>query len=157
MKRDLNFWMIQAPGWALLIYLIHAQAIPAFDYETGVAMGTQEPAEVVSEVGTAFWYGFAFGDLVTYIPILAIGLIGHWKSKGWGRIILAAALGITIYWPVVCLAAVVAARKADGWYLADETPYWIVLPLIVLWSSWGLWRLAREAGTYVIGNESKGH
>ena len=41
-------------------------------------MGTQEAAEVVSEVGVAFWYGFAFGDLIAYIPLLAIGLIGYW-------------------------------------------------------------------------------
>jgi hypothetical protein len=54
MKRDIDFWLIQAPGWLLLIYLVYAQAIPAFNYETGVAMGTQEPAEVVSDVGVAF-------------------------------------------------------------------------------------------------------
>ena len=143
MKRDIKFWAIQAPGWLLLFYLIYAQAIPAFHYETGVAMGTQEPAEVVSQVGVAFWYGFAFGDLVTYIPLLAAGLIGFWKGRGWGRIILAAALGITIYWPIVCLAAVVAAREASDWKLVNETPYWTVLPLIVLWSAWGLWRLTR--------------
>ena len=65
MKRDFNFWLIQGPGWFLLLYLIYAQAIPAFNYETGVIMGTQEAAEVVSEVGVAFWYGFAFGDQKT--------------------------------------------------------------------------------------------
>jgi len=54
-----------------------------------------------------------------------------------------AALGVTIYWPVVCLAAVVAARDAPGWNLVNETPYWIVLPLITLWGAWGLWRLTR--------------
>ena len=114
MKRDVNFWLIQLPGWLLLFYLVYAQAIPAFDYDTGVAMGTQESAEMITEVGTAFFYGFAFGDLVSYIPLLAIGLIGHWIGKMWGRVILAAALGITVYWPIVCLAAVVAARDAAG-------------------------------------------
>ena len=143
MKRNINFWLIQTPGWLLLLYLIYAQAIPAFNYETGVIMGTQEAAEVVSEVGVAFWYGFAFGDLVAYIPLLAIGLIGYWLGKGWGHLILGAALGITVYWPIVCLAAVVAARDATGWNLANETPYWIVLPLITLWGAWGLWRLTR--------------
>jgi hypothetical protein len=54
-----------------------------------------------------------------------------------------AGLGVTIYWPVVCLAAVVAARDASGWNLVNETPYWIVLPLITLWGAWGLWRLTR--------------
>jgi len=143
MKRDFNFWLIQGPGWFLLLYLIFAQAIPAFNYETGVLMGTQEPAEVVSEVGVAFWYGFAFGDLIAYIPLLAIGLIGYWLGKSWGHVILGAALGVTVYWPVVSLAAVVAARDASGWDLVNETPYWIVLPLITLWGVWGLWRLTR--------------
>ena len=69
-KRDITSWLIQGPGWLLLLYLVYAQAIPAFNYETGVAMGTQESAEVVSDVGVAFWYGFAFGDLLAYIPFL---------------------------------------------------------------------------------------
>ena len=143
MKRDINFWLMQAPGWLLLLYLIYAQAIPAFNYETGVIMRTQETAEVVSEVGVAFWYGFAFSDLIAYIPLLAIGLIGYWLGKSWGHVILGAALGVTVYWPIVCLAAVVAARDASGWNLVNETPYWIVLPLITLWGAWGLWRLTR--------------
>jgi len=143
MKRDINFCLIQVPGWLLLCYLIYAQAIPAFSYETGVNMGTQESAGVVSDVGVAFWYGFAFGDLIAYIPLLAFGLSGHWTGKRWGHVLLGAALGVTIYWPVVCLAAVVAARDAPGWNLVNETPYWIVLPLITLWGAWGLWRLTR--------------
>ena len=60
-----------------------------------------------------------------------------------GRVVLGAALGITAYWPVVCLAAVVAARDAAGWNIGDETPYWLVLPLITLWGIWGLWRISR--------------
>jgi hypothetical protein len=143
MKRDINFWLLQVPGWLLLCYLIYAQAIPALNYEAGVTMGTQESADVVSDVGVAFWYGFAFGDLIAYIPLLAIGLIGYCIGKSWGHIVLGAALGVTIYWPVVCLAAVVAARDASGWNLVNETPYWIVLPLITLWGAWGLWRLTR--------------
>ncbi len=143
-KRDINFWSIQVPGWLLLLYLVYAQAIPAFNYETGVTMGTQEPARVVTDVGVAFWYGFAFGDLVAYIPLLAVGLIGTWSASTWGHLILAGALGITIYWPIVCLTALVAARNASGWNLSNETPFWIVLPLIALWGAWALWRLSRE-------------
>lgn len=144
MKKSIGFWAIQGPGWLLLIYLIYAQAIPAFDYDLGVAMGTQEPAEQISDVGVAFWYGFAFADLITYIPLLAVGLVGYWLGLMWGRIFLAAALGITVYWPVVCLAAVVAARDAAGWNLSDEISYWFVLPVISLWGAWGVWRLARQ-------------
>ena len=72
MKRNINYWLLQIPGWLLLLYLIYAQAIPAFSYDLGVAMGTQESASQITEVGAAFWYGFAFGDLITYIPLLAV-------------------------------------------------------------------------------------
>ena len=144
-KRGFTFWALQIPGWLLLLYLVYAQGISAFGYELGVAMGTQESAKVITEVGAAFWYGFALGDLLTYIPILCVGLIGHWRGKHWGQIALAAALGITVYWPVVSLAALVDARNAAGWNISGEGPYWVVCLLIAAWGAWGLWILLREA------------
>lgn len=144
-NRGLSFWGLQITGWLLLAYLIYAQGITAFGYDIGVSMGTQEPVEKITEVGAAFWYGFAFGDLVTYIPILLAGLIGHLLSKRWGRILMSAALGITLYWPVVCLSALVDARDAAGWNIGDETPYWVVLPLIAVWGIWGLVVILRES------------
>ena len=145
--RGISFWLLHGPGWLLLLYLVYAQAIPAFSYDLGVSMGTQEPAEQITAVGVAFWYGFAFADLVVYIPLLALGLMGHWLGRAWGRIMLVAALGISAYWPVVCLAAIVAARSAPGWNLGDETAFWIVLPLITAWAAWGLWRMFVELKT----------
>ena len=144
MNKTSSFCALQVFGWLLVVYLIYAQAIPAFDYELGIAMGTQESPEVIGEVGVAFWYGFALGDLIVYIPLLVVGLVGFWIGTTWGQVLLAAALGITVYWPVVCLAAVVAAREAAEWKIADETPYWIVLPVIALWGAWGLWYVSRE-------------
>ena len=143
-ERQLQFWTVLGPGWLLVAYLIYAQGIPAIDYDLGVTMGTQESAAVITEVGTAFWYGFAFGDLIVYIPLLTAGLVGYGFGTAWGRPVLAAALGITAYWPVVCLAAVVAARGADGWALGNETAYWIVLPVITIWGAWGIWLLNRR-------------
>ena len=142
--RSVEVWLVQCPGWLLLVYLIYAQAIPAFDYEFGVQMGTQEPASAITEVGVAFWYGFALGDLVTYIPLLFFGLLGHSFSRSWGRTVLGAALGITVYWPVVSLAAVFTARGAPGWQLASEAAYWVVLPVIALWAAIALWWVASE-------------
>jgi hypothetical protein len=137
-------WWLQIPGWILLVYLVYAQAIPAFDYELGVRMGTQEPAHRITEVGAAFWYGFALADLIIYIPLLGAGLIGHWLARPWWRAILGAALGITVYWPVIVLVTAVAARNAPGWEI-DETAYWIVLPVIATWAMWGLFFIARTA------------
>ncbi len=143
-RHDRAFWIVQVPGWLLLLYLIYAQGIPAFGYEFGVAMGTQEPVKTVTEVGTAFWYGFALGDLLTYIPILALGLVGHARGRPWGGVVLAAAAGITIYWPAVCLVTLVDARDAAGWGIDDETPFWIALPVVATWGAIALGMLARE-------------
>ena len=145
MSRGIERWWLQVPGWLLLIYLVYAQAIPAFDYELGVRMGTQESAQAITEVGAAFWYGFAFSDLVIYIPLLGAGLIGQLLVRTWWRVVLGAALGITMYWPIVVLATAVDARDASGWNI-DETDYWIVLPLIAVWALFGLFLLARTAG-----------
>ena len=139
-RRDM--FLVQIPGWLLLLYLVYAQVPAAFDYELGVLMGTQEPVDKISEVGVAFWYGFAFADLVVYIPILAVGLIGFRLGVRWGRALLGAALGITVYWPVVVLAAAVDARDAAGWTV-DDTPYWIVLPIILVWALFALLRITR--------------
>lgn len=146
-KRGAEFWAIQLPGWALLLYLSYAQAPAAFSYDLGVRMGTQEPADMITTVGTAFWYGFSFGDLVVYIPLLIAGLIGHWLDRRWTPAVLGSALGITVYWPIVCLAAVVAARGAPGWHLPGETDYWVVLPIIAAWGAFGLWRIVRRQST----------
>lgn len=144
-RYSLSFWILQVTGWLLFAYLVYAQGVTAFGYHIGVRMGTQEPVETITEVGAAFWYGFALGDLLTYIPLLLAGLIGHFHDRAWGRMLFAAALGITLYWPIVCLITVVDARDASGWSIPDETPYWIVLPLIALWGAWGLWVLMRES------------
>lgn len=143
-RKGVSYWALQIPGWLLLIYLIFAQGISAFSYDIGVEMGTQEPLEMVTEVGAAFWYGFAFGDLLIYIPILLIGLIGHFRLLQWGNIFMSAALGITIYWPVVCLSAMFDARDAQGWNIVNEAPYWVVLPLITVWGLWGLISILRS-------------
>jgi len=141
---ELRFWSIQCPGWLLLAYLVYAQGITAFGYEIGVRMGTQEPASEITEVGAAFWYGFALADLVFYIPILALGLLGHLRRTRWGQVLLGAGLGITVYWPIVCLAALVDAREAAGWNLTDEAPYWIVCLTIAAWGAWALIALLGE-------------
>lgn len=140
----MRIWVMLGGGWLLVVYLIYAQAISAVSYELGVAMGTQEPVQQITEVGVAFWYGFAFGDLVVYLPLLILGLIGYQRKAYWGRILFGAALGITIYWPIVCLAAVVDARGAVGWNLEGERDFWLVLPLIAAWALWALWRVLMD-------------
>lgn len=130
---NFSFLVIQLPGWGLFLYLVVAQCPAAFSYSLGVRMGTQEPAEQITKVGTSFWWGLAFADLIFYAPLLGLGLVGHFWGADWAPIVLGGALGVTIYWPIVSLATIRAARNAPGWSLPKERQYWIVLPLITLW------------------------
>ena len=58
------------PVGLLYSYLVVAQYVSAFEYSLGVRTGTQEPADRITEVGVAFFSGFAGADLV-YTPLLA--------------------------------------------------------------------------------------
>lgn len=138
MSGQFAFWFIQGPGWLLVLYLAATQCVSAFSYDFGVRIGAQEPVEYTTRVGQAFWWGFAVGDLLFYVPVLALGLIGQILGASWAAPLLAAALGITVYWPIVCLAAVKDARGAPGWTPPNERPFWVVLPLIAGWALAGL-------------------
>ena len=129
------FWIVQLPGWMLFAYLLVTQCTAAISYSLGVKMGTQEPAERVTEVGVAFWKGYAGADLVFYTPLLGIALVGHFLRTSWAELSLAAALGITVYWPIACLWTVKSARGAKGWDLPKEAQYRVVLPIIALWGA----------------------
>lgn len=141
MQTGIGFWIVQGPGWALFLYLVVAQCTAAFSYQLGVKMGTQEPAEQVTAVGAALFWAFAFADLIFYTPLLGLGLIGHLYGQDWTLIVLGAALGITVYWPIVSLATVTRARNAPGWSLSKERQYWVVLPVITLWGFAGMYIL----------------
>ena len=78
------------------------------------------------------------------------------RVKKWGQIAMAAALGITVYWPIVCLAAMVDARGAAGWKLPTEAPYWIVLILIAVWGAWGLFMIVRQSQTSALQDAGDG-
>lgn len=143
MTGSLEFWTLQLPGWLLVLYLLVAQCTAAFSYQFGVRIGTQEPAARITEIGVAIFWGFALADLVFYTPLLALGLAGRLAEATWSGVVLGAALGITVYWPIVCLATVARARNAPGWTLPKERDYWIVLPLIALWGFWALFLMLR--------------
>lgn len=139
------FWVLQVPGWLLFFYLLATQCTAAVSYAIGIKMGTQEPAEQITEVGVAFFKGYAGADLIFYTPILGLGLFGHYLGTSWSLVVLSAALGVTVYWPIACLWTVRAARGAEGWDLPKEEQYWVVLPMIAGWGALGLILLLLES------------
>jgi hypothetical protein len=137
---SLRLWLVEIPGWFLLMYLVLAQVPSAMNYESGVQAGVQESQEQITPIGVAFGTGCARTDVAVYIPLLAAGLIGYGggrhgrggQRKEWGRVCLTAAIGMTLYWTLEYMFVLPAARSS--WNLGDETAYWVFLPIIALWA-----------------------
>lgn len=143
-RRSRLFWAVQISGWLLLVVLACAQITSAFNYDLGIAMGFQKPAEMITEVGRASWHGFAIADSIIYVPVMAIGLFGHARGTSWGRYGLAAAAGISLYWPAVFGATLVLSRSAADWHLDTELPVWAFGAVFFAWALVALWSLARD-------------
>jgi hypothetical protein len=141
-------WLVEIPGWSLLLYLVLVQAPSAVNYEWGALAGVQESQEQITPIGVAFNTGCARTDVAVYIPLLAAGLVGYGRHghggqrREWGRVCLAAASGMTLYWTLEYMFVLPEARSS--WNLGDETAYWIVLPIIALWAFVTLGYLAMD-------------
>lgn len=139
--RPLGFWPLMICGGLLTAVYILGQGVAVIDYERAVAWGFQEPANDVGITGLAFNLGFAFADMLFYVPILIVGLWGLWHRKAWGLPAMAAALGISVYWPTVCTIALVFGHGQAGFGYPDALTY---LPLTFssfVYGVWGLWYL----------------
>ena len=134
----------QRSGWVLWAVLALVQCVSALRYDFGVALGLQQPASAISPVGAAWWHGFAVADSLVFVPLMAIGLVGHRRGTALGRIALAAAAGISVYWPAVFGASMVLSRRVDGWKMPSETAIWAFGGVFFAWGLMALYCLWLE-------------
>jgi len=136
--RSTGFWVLAGLGTLLLVMLLAAQTTALIDYDLAVSWGLQEAPSAITEMGVAVNKGSAAADTFIYVPLLAIGLAGYWLKKRWGTIALAAALGITTYWPIVALWTLYAARGVPGFNFSSHASYTVMLVPFVVYALWGL-------------------
>ena len=132
--------LIIVSGILTIMYLL-GQTMAIIDYSFTVSTGLQEPAEEITEVGVAFNKGFGWADTLIYIPLLITGIIGLLQKKIFGWYCMAAAMAITIYWPIVILTTLFYARSIPEFSFSDYVSYTILLTLIVVFGVWGLYYL----------------
>ena len=137
--RPFGFWPLMIGGGILAAVFVAGQSVAVVDYERVVAWGLQEPVNDIGITGLAFNLGFAFADTLFYVPILIAGLWSLWHRKAWGLPVMAAALGVSVYWPLVCTAALIFGHGQPGFGYPAATAY---LPLTggsFVYGVWGLW------------------
>ena len=144
LQRPAGFWVLQGVGLLLCVILLAGQTLSLVDYDLTVALGLQEPAGQITDVGVAVNLGFAAADTIVYLPLLAAGLAGLWLGRPWGTVALAAALGITAYWPVAVLFMLFFAEDAPGFTFPYLAAYAAGLVPVAVFGLWGLWYLVRH-------------
>ncbi len=137
-KKDVGFWALILVATVLFVFLIIGQTLSVIDYDLALNLGLQESEEEIGKVGIAFAKGFAFADTIFYVPILVLGILGLLKGKKWGAVLMLAALGITVYWPIVHLYAIYIDTEAITLNQEKYISFPIVLGLIIIYGLWGI-------------------
>ena len=144
-KKDVGFWALILVATVLFVFLIIGQTLSVIDYDLALNLGLQESEEEIGKVGIAFAKGFAFADTIFYVPILVLGILGLLKGKKWGAVLMLAALGITVYWPIVHLYAIYIDTEAITLNQEKYISFPIVLGLIIIYGLWGIYYLYKSS------------
>jgi len=131
-------------GMLFSVMILLGQTMSFINYDFTVSIGLQESRDVVGEMGVAINKGFGLSDTIIYLPLLVIGLVGLWLRKKWGLFAMVGALGITAYWPMVCLFFLLFARGSPGFNFTNFTSYTILLTAFTVYGLWGLWYLYKN-------------
>ena len=146
-QRSPGFWILISFGILLNIFYLLGQTMALISYDFAVSIGLQEPMELVTAIGVAVNKGFGLGDTFLYMPLFILGILGLFKRASWGYYAMSAAMGITVYWPLVSLSTLYFAKGAEGWAFTNYTSYSFVLGFIALYGLWGLYFLYTERHT----------
>lgn len=143
-KRTASFWVILIVGLIWGVWLILGQTMSFINYDFTVSISMQESKDIIGEMGVAINKGFGVADTLIYLPLWLAGLVGLWRKKAWGLFLMAAAFGITAYFPVVCLFWLLFARGITDFRFTNFTTYTILLTIFTLYGLWGLWYLCKH-------------
>lgn len=137
-NRPFAFWLIMAYLVFDLVFILVGQTASLFAYDFTVRMGLQESVEAVSEYGVQMNRAFGLADTVVSIPLMLLSLVGFAGRRPWVIPILAAFMGISIYWPVYCTGLFLFLKGVPGYNLVPGMGYGIVL---ALHAAIGIWIL----------------
>jgi hypothetical protein len=140
-RRPIGFWVLMILGILFCVMLLVGQTMSFINYDFTVSIGLQESKDIVGEMGVAINKGFGVGDTIIYLPLFVTGIAGLWFRKGWGLFAMVGALGITAYWPMVCIFFLLFAKGSPGFNFTDFTSYTILLTAFTVYGLWGIWYL----------------
>ncbi len=140
-KRPLGFRLIIGFGIFMIAFMLLGQTMSFIDYDFTVSLGLQEHGDIVTAIGVAMNKGFGLADTIVYIPLVALGIAGLFMRRQWGVFAMMGAMGITAYWPIVCLSFIYFAKGAPGFAFTRYGAYTVLLSTISLIGIWGMWYL----------------
>jgi hypothetical protein len=137
-SRKSGFCVLMILGVFFLLMLLFGQMMSFINYDFSVSLGLQESVDILGDTGVAINKAFGVGDTMIYLPLLLIGLIGLWLKKKWGLFSMIGALGITAYWPMVCLFILIMTKGLPEFHFNSFIEYTVVLSLFTIYGIWGI-------------------
>jgi len=138
LSRPVAFWVIVAFLIYDLAFFIIGQSTTLFAYDFAVRIGLQESAELVGEYGVRVNRSFGLADTVVSIPLAILSLLGLFLRRQWALTILAAFMGVTLYWPICCAGLLLFLPGAPGYNFAPSIGYWLIFAFHVGFALWTL-------------------
>ena len=102
-KRPVAFWLFAAFLTFTIVFVLTGQTMSLADYDFTVRHGLQESPALVSMFGVQVNRGFAAGDTIVYLPLVAVSLAGLCMRKRWSLITTAGVAAISAYWSVTVI------------------------------------------------------
>ncbi len=138
-SRPAAFWVMSAFLVFAIGFILLGQTGALLDYGFTVRLGLQESSASVGEYGVQVNRAFGLADTLVYLPVLIGALAGLVLRRPWALTALAAAAGLSLYWPVCSTGLLVFLRGVPDFHLVPNPIYWVIFALFILFGLWMLW------------------
>lgn len=125
-------WAVQVIGWILVLYLCVGRGLSLFSYRTASAWAFVESNKDITTAGVAMNKGGAIADVLLYIPMIIVGLIGHRLKARWSNIFILGAASITVSSSLAWLFTIARARElTPAWKIACTGSHFLAPILLI--------------------------
>ena len=144
--RSLSIWSLIAGMIFLTVMILLGQSSAVFNYDFAVSLSLQESADKVGSHFVQFNRAVGAADTVAYIPLLVASIIGLLLRQRWALYTTAAVMGISLYWPVICLFMMLFMSGESGYNFPLSPSYVAIFVAVMAFGAWGLYVCIQHSG-----------
>jgi hypothetical protein len=146
-NRPIAFWIIVVILALSVALMLMGQTMAVFNYDLAAQLGLQESRSQVGEFGVQVNRAFGAGDTVVYVPLMLLSLLGLFLRKRWSLLTTAAVAGVSAYWSVTILSALLFLQGVPGYEYVPGLEIWFFVVAYAILGVLGLFYLPFRGDT----------